>query len=333
MGKQVSMGKACVSARFLAAVRPTRRAWRIVWIGLLFHALWSLACGAEDDRPGTRAHPLRVMLVPSDGGTEEGTRADFAPLFEALTRMTDLHFEIRVGQSYSSVIEAIAAGLTDLAYMGTVSFLTATDRGPVELLAISEIDGGFFYYSGLFTMVDSGIERLEDLRGKTLVFSDPSSSSGFVYPLALLLGEGIDPVHEARRVILSGSHTNSLTALAEGRADVAAAPFESYIKSVRQGAIDPRRVRIIAKSDPIPNPPIAINSELPRDVIERLREALDSVHTIPDLEPGMIRGHAGKVVDRYNADVPPELFEKARRNMALINNGYRAEILRKAADR
>ena len=102
---------------------------------------------------------------------------------------------------------------------------------------------------------------------------------------------------------------------------------------MRQGAIDPRRVRIIAKSDPIPNPPIAINGELPQNIIDRLRQALHTVHTFPGMEPGMIRGHAGNVVDRYNAEVPPELFDKARRNMGLVNNAYRAEILRKAADR
>lgn len=277
--------------------------------------------------------PLRVMLVPSDGGTEEGTRADFEPLFDALTNMTGLTFEIRVGQSYASVIEAIAAGLTDLAYMGTVSFLTASDRGPVELLAISEENGNFFYYSGLFTREDSGIRTLADIPGRTIVFSDPRSSSGFVYPLAHLLKNEIDPVRDARRIILSGSHSNSLTALAEGRAEVAAAPFESYLKSVRQGAIDPRDIHIIAKSDPIPNPPIAANSELPKAVLDALREALHTVHRQPGINPNMIRGHAGNIVDRYNAEVSPDLFVLARQNMALIDDDYRGAVLRKAGRR
>ncbi len=53
---------------------------------------------------GSATAPYRVMLVPADGGTEDGTRADFKPLFDAVTQSTGLHFDIKVGQSYGNVI-------------------------------------------------------------------------------------------------------------------------------------------------------------------------------------------------------------------------------------
>ena len=259
--------------------------------------------------------------------------ADFEPLFDAVTEATGIGFEIAVGQSYSAVIEAIATGKTDLAYMGTVSFLTARDRGPVELIAVSEENGKSFYYSGLFALAGSAIRNVQDVRGRTLVLSDPSSSSGFVYPLALLKKQGLEPIKDCGRIILSGSHTNSLTTLASGHAQVAAAPFESYLKAVRQRAIDPRRIRIIAKSDPIPNPPIAASGRIDPATIERLREAFHRVHTLPGIEPEMIRGHGGSIVDRYNAEVPEAFFDAARENMTMIDNQYRAEVLRRASER
>ena len=276
---------------------------------------------------------LKVMLVPSDGGTAQGTLSDFEPLFDAVTEATGIGFEIAVGQSYSAVIEAIATGKTDLAYMGTVSFLSARDRGPVELIAVSEENEKSFYYSGLFALADSEIKTVQDVRDRSLVLSDPSSSSGFVYPLALLKKEGLEPITDCARIILSGSHTNSLTTLVGGRAEVAAAPFESYLKAVRQGVVDPRRIRIIAKSDPIPNPPIAVSGRIDPETIERLRKAFHRIHTFPGIEPEMIRGHGGNIVDRYNAEVPDAFFDTARENMATIDNQYRAEILRRAAER
>lgn len=280
-----------------------------------------------------RGEALKVMLVPSDGGTAQGTMADFKPLFDAVSKVTDVEFEIAVGQSYSAVIEAIATGRTDLAYMGTVSFLTARDRGPVEFIAVSEENGKSFYYSGLFALADSAIEDIQDVRDRTLVLSDPSSSSGFVYPLALLKTNGIEPIKDCARIILSGSHTNSLTTLAGGHAEVAAAPFESYLKAVRQGVVDPRRIRIIAKSEPIPNPPIAVSGQLDQSLIERLREAFHQVHTLPGIEPEMIRGHGGSIVERYNAEVPKTFFDSAQKTMAMIDNQYRAEVLRRASER
>ena len=301
--------------------------WSLVAISLLLFGGLPTLTGQPLDRP------LTVLLVPSDGGTEDGTRADFAPLFAALTRQTGYAFKIRVGQSYAAVIEAMANQQADLAYFGTVSFLTARERGPVELLAISVIDGGFFYYSGFFTRADSGITSLSDLAGRSLILSDPRSSSGFVYPLAWLEKSALDPLRDPARIILSGSHANTLTALAEGRGDVAAAPFESYVRAVRNGVIDPRTIRIVAKSDPIPNPPIAVNATLPPEVRTTLRQALDEIHRAPGVEPGMIRGHAGKIVDRYEADVEDALFDLARTNMALIDDAYRAAVLAKAGER
>lgn len=109
-----------------------------------------------------------------------------------------------------------------------------------------------------------------------------------------------------------------------------AAPFESYIKAVRQGIIDPRTVRILAKNDPIPNPPIAVSGRLPDELKEKLRDAFDLVHRSPGIEPSMIRGQAGSIVERYNAHVPADLFTLARTNLEIVNDDVRTAILQNA---
>ena len=67
---------------------------------------------------GSATRPLRVMLIPADGGTEEGTRADFEPVFNAITRMAHLYFEIRVGQSYNAVVQGMMNEQVDVAFLG-----------------------------------------------------------------------------------------------------------------------------------------------------------------------------------------------------------------------
>jgi phosphonate transport system substrate-binding protein len=276
---------------------------------------------------------LSVMLVPSDGGTEDGTREDWQPLFDALSAHTGYRFDIRVGQSYSAVVEAISAGRIDIAYMGTVAYLNASARGSVEVLAIGEMDGGAFYYSGLFSRMDGPVRQLMDLPGHTLALTDPSSSSGFIYPLNVLMAAGIDPVGDLGHLMLTGSHTNSLGALMQGHVDVAAAPFESYIRSVRQGSVDPRKVRILARSDPIPNPPLVVSQAVAPDVRERLRRTLHELHTLPGVTPAMMRGHAGRLVERYNAEVPDAVFDLARLNMSRIDASLTDALIRKASQR
>ena len=84
---------------------------------------------ASSENVGLLKEPLRVMLVPTDGGTEDGTRADFEPIFNALSRTTKLQFKIVVGQSYASVIEGMAAGLVDIAFVGPTLYLEAAKKG------------------------------------------------------------------------------------------------------------------------------------------------------------------------------------------------------------
>src|ERR1700744_3513487 len=88
-------------------------------------------------RDGSVERPLEVMLIPADGGTEDGTKKDFLPLFEAVTRTQGLHFDVHVGQSYGAVVEAMANGQVDVGFFGAVSYLQAKKRAGAELLAVS----------------------------------------------------------------------------------------------------------------------------------------------------------------------------------------------------
>ncbi len=115
---------------------------------------------------GDATNPLNVMLIPADGGTESGTRADFEPVFNAVTKATGLHFTIRVGQSYSSVIEALVNDLVHVAFMGPVSYVQARDRKGAEILAVSVLKGESTYYAGIFARADAPINTLHDLKGK-----------------------------------------------------------------------------------------------------------------------------------------------------------------------
>jgi phosphonate transport system substrate-binding protein len=50
-------------------------------------------------------------------------------------------------------------------------------------------DGGFGYEMEIITYPGSGIEKVEDIKGKTLAFTSETSNSGFKAPSALLKAE------------------------------------------------------------------------------------------------------------------------------------------------
>ena len=281
---------------------------------------------------GSAEKPLRVMLIPADGGTEDGTKADFLPLFNAITRSSGLHFEVKTGQSYSSVIEGMCAGLADIAWFGPASYIEARDRNCAQLLAVEERDGGSTYYAGLFVGANSDLDSLDDMKGASLALGSSHSASSFAYPLAMLVNAGIDPLKDLSAIRITGSHTNSLLALRNDLVDAAGASFISFERAVNQGDLNAADFRLVAKSDPIPNPPIAMRPGLPDKIKTSLKVAMSTVHEDPNVRPESIRGYGGKQVDRYNTNAPEALFDKVVSTTAFLTDDYQAAILRKADD-
>lgn len=301
------------------------------WLALMA-ALALAACSGAQSSPAA-ADQLNVLLIPADGGTESGTLADYQPLFNAVGAATGLDFDLKVAQSYGAVVQAMCNGSADVAFVGPVTYLQAEERGCAELLAVASENGQSIYYAGLFGPKNSAVRGLADLRGRSVAFGDVNSTSAFIYPMAMLLEEGIDPVKDLGALRLTGTHANSLAALVEGRVDAAALSFDSYEKAVRSGTPGAQDLQVIARSEAIPYPPLVMNTALPDAMKLQLREAFGDVASLPGIRPEMIRGYGGRQVDGYDTAFSHENFASAARKMALLSDELRGEILKKAAER
>lgn len=297
--------------------------WR--WLALLF-----VLSGCSPAEP--KGETLRVILIPADGGTEDGTRADYQPIFKAISRMTGLDFDIKVGQSYATVVEALCSNAADIAFVGPVTYIQARDRGCADLLAVGVEKNQSIYYSGIFTRAPSPIRTIADLKGKRVAFGDVNSTSSFVYPMAMIVDAGLDPVRDLAAIRMTGSHSDSLAALVHGQADAAALSFDSFDKAVGEHAVDPATIRVVVKSPAIPYPPLIMNARLDAGLKAKLRDAFAKVGKAPGITPDMIRGYGGKQVDRYDSAFAPAQFNAAGAVMAKLDDSLKAAILKKASE-
>jgi phosphonate transport system substrate-binding protein len=287
---------------------------------------------AKWPRDGSAQKPLEVMLIPADGGTEDGTKADFLPLFNAITRSEGLHFDVRVGTSYGAVVEAMANGQVDVGWFGPVSYMQAKKRAGAELLAVAVEHSSSTYFAGIFVRGDAPIQTVADLKGKTIALGDPSSTSSYAFPLAMLIEAGVDPVKDLAKIVLAGSHVNSLAACAEGRVDASAASFNSFEKAVNEKKIEPDKLRPLAKSQPLPNPPLAMHPGLDPEVKRKLREGFAGVHKAAGISPDQVRGYGGAKVERYDVDYPEAEFTRVGQKLESVD-ALKDAILRKAGQK
>ncbi|MEJ0040023.1 MAG: phosphate/phosphite/phosphonate ABC transporter substrate-binding protein [Gammaproteobacteria bacterium] len=288
---------------------------------------------AGEVHDGTREHPLRVMLIPADGGTETGTKADYQPVFNAVSRMTGLQFEIAVGQSYGAVVEAMCNNLVEVAFFGPVAYVQAHGRGCAQLLAVAVEGGQSVYYAGMFAARSSPLSGIQDLKGKSVAFGDVNSASSFTFQMAMMIEAGLDPVRDLGKIRMTGSHANSIAALEQGQVDVACLSFDSYEKAVREGQVDPTRFKVVVKSIAIPYPPLALNTKLPEALKKKLKDAFNTVHQAPGITPEMIRGYGGKRVDRYNANFSEQEFGVAAQKLALVTDDIKAQVIKRSGER
>ncbi|MFT7371428.1 MAG: phosphonate transport system substrate-binding protein [Oleiphilaceae bacterium] len=279
---------------------------------------------------GSKEHPLRVLMIPADTGSNDITQ-DYKPVFNGITKHYGIHFDIKAGNSYSAVVEGLCNDHADIAWLGASTYGEAYNKCGVELLAVDVKKGDSSYYSGIFTRKDNGIKSLSDLKGKSMAFGSTSSTSSFNFPVAMLIAGGIDPVKDFNKVIITGSHSASLAALAEGRVNAAAASYNSFGKAVQKGAIDPAKFAPLAKSQPIPNPPMAMNKSLPKDLKQKLREAFNNIHT--KIDPSKIRGYGGKKVDRYDANFDEKKIFDALAKLGAVTKAVKAGMIDKAGQR
>jgi phosphonate transport system substrate-binding protein len=288
---------------------------------------------AQAQHDGSAARPLRVILIPADGGTEDGTKKDFQPVFGAVSQATGLNFDIKVGQSYSAVVEAMCNGAADVAWYGPASYLQAHARGCADLLALAVRQGQSVYYSGIFARAGSGIHGVADLKGKRIALGDVNSTSSFAVPVAMMIAAGIDPARQAGVINMAGSHANVLKALAEGLVDAGGASFDSFEKAVNAQAIDPATVKVIAKSAPIPYPPLAMHPKLSEGIKSKLREAFNNIDKLPGITKEQIRGYGGGKVDGYTSKVSEADMAAAGKMFELVTDTVKTEIMTKAGTR
>jgi phosphonate transport system substrate-binding protein len=169
-----------------------------------------------------------------------------------------------------------------MAFFGTASYARAWEvtNGNVEPIVVeSDINGVAAYRSVIIVKADAPYGKLEDLRGKSLAFVDPNSTSGFVAPNFFLHKNGTPANQYFARTGFAGSHDNVALAVANGQYDAGFVWYRSDTDSVFQrmwdkNLIAKNSVRVIWTSPDIPESPWAVRKDLPENLRADLRRAM-----------------------------------------------------------
>ena len=217
---------------------------------------------------------LKMGLIPADDADE--MLRNYEPIKEYLTEALGIPVEILVTSDYTAAIEAMRAKHIDMAWFGPFSYVIAANVAGAEAIVngVKASTGSATYKSLIIVNANSGIETLEDLKGKSFAFVDPASTSGNLIPRKMLIENEIDPDNDFSTSYYAGTHNAVQYAIANGKVDAGASGDNVYARMIEEGEIDPEVNIVLYESDPIPGSPIVVRSGLPEDLKQSIQDAL-----------------------------------------------------------
>jgi|BioPla2DNA2_1021312.scaffolds.fasta_scaffold12181_2 phosphonate transport system substrate-binding protein len=222
------------------------------------------------------AQPSQLVLgmVPSREASRMIVTLD--ELAEMLTEEIGIPIDAYVATSFTGLIEAMGTGKVDIGIFGPAALVMAEDRHGVEIILSSVRRGATSYRSQFNVRADSGIETLEDLRGKTIAFVDPASAGGFQFPYVYLLENGIDPETDLTYVF-AGAHDAGAIGVINGDFD-ASASFEDVRTDIVAEYPDVfEELTILDYTEPIPNDGVGVRAGLERELVEKIQQAFITI--------------------------------------------------------
>jgi len=194
---------------------------------------------------------------------------DFLTFMEKTTGKDVVFFPV---QSNAAEIEAMRSGRLHIAGFNTGSNPLAVNcAGFSPFTIMASLDGHFGYEMEIITYPGSGIEKVEDIKGKVLAFTSPTSNSGFKAPSAILKEEFNMEKDRDFEPTFSGKHDNSILGVANK--DYPAASIANSVKArmIKRDVIKESDVVTIYKSQTFPTTGFGIAHNINPELAEKIK--------------------------------------------------------------
>jgi phosphonate transport system substrate-binding protein len=232
-----------------------------------------------------RAH---IRLAMSAAFVSESGVGVYQKLAEYLTRKTGIQTEFISGLAYGTINSMLEEGTLQSGFICGLPYTMLHDRAePAARLIAAPVmkapryHGLPLYFSDLIVRKDSPYQSLQELKGKTYVYNDELSHTGYNIPRYRLLQLGLTQGFFGK-VVRSGSHEESIRMVAAGEADA------SFVDSLvldfdrEKGFGHAHEVRVIESVSSSSIGPFVASAKMPVELRDSLQRELVHMHEDPD---------------------------------------------------
>ena len=262
----------------------------LVAVVALLVAVVATACSSKSSSSSNKENytpkSLTIQFVPSQAATKLQARAK--PLEKMLSKRLGIPVHVSMSTDYNTVVEAMKSKKVDVGFLPPDGYVLAHKQGAADLLLQAERygvkqPGGKAtnqlvksYRAEILVKKGSKIKNWKDLKGKSISVQNPTSTAGYVFPVAELKQKGLDVTKDCKLVTVTG-HDQAVLNVLNGDTD-AAFVFEDARNIVKKD--NPKimsQVVPIYFTKPIPNDTISVIPSMSKSFRKKLAKAFIAV--------------------------------------------------------
>jgi phosphonate transport system substrate-binding protein len=232
---------------------------------------------------------LKVALLPDESPAT--VIKNNQGLKDYLEKALAKKVELVVTTDYSSMIEAMRHGRLDLGFFGPLSYVLAKTKSEIEPFAALSRKGTTTYQGVVIGNVAAGVNNIDDIAGKNMAYGDVASTSSHLIPKTMLAQQGLKAGKDYQEHFL-GTHDTVALSVQNNKAQAGGLSKTIFESLVKRGMIDPAKVKVLAESEPFPEYPWTMRSDLTPGLKEKIRQAFFNLKDPELLKPFKADGFA-----------------------------------------
>ena len=234
------------------------------------------------------------------GGTATIAHLEVFQGLETLFRRRGIEMDWVLYSDYDVMVDAFVAGEIDLAWNGPLGYVKIKRLldEPCQVIAMRDVDIGFTTH--FIARTGSGIETVEDLKGRRFAFGRRASEQAGLVPYYLLKQAGINPgsdlevasFFEERKSATRSDERDVVERVASGEFDAGSVSQRTMESMAEDGSLPRESVRIFYSSPPYSHCCFTAQRDLEPGLAREIEEAFLSVTGHDEIEEAVLKGEA-----------------------------------------
>lgn len=237
---------------------------------------------------------IKVAVLPLYSPLTIYKRYD--PLMRYLSEKTGYEFKLIIPKNFEEFIEIVSSGKVHFSYQNPYAFSIVSKKYPIKALAITVgedctteegVCGNDKFRGIIITRKDSGINTLEDLKGKRIMIVSPKSAGGFLSQKLYLEKMGFNLQRDFK---LIDAKRQEKVIIGVYRGDADAGFIREAALSVWANEVDISKIKILDYGEYLPNWPFAAVNSKNHELTESVRNLITKIDNPSILKSARIKG-------------------------------------------